>query len=360
MKSIFSFFIILMLIVMSTFIPLIRAERAMILVKSDKHTAEDVSDGTEYYALIGGCLRYQNESFNIASGNSSVETYHRYIYDSLLSSSNWKEQNILLLTDENATREKVVSALGYFAEIADADDVFLFSWHSHGNQVKDIDGDEAVVRPDDTFDEVILPYNVDIINGSLTNYISDDELGSYLEAFTVEAMVIIVEACFCGGLVDEEPSQILDINAPGRIVMMSTPPNHLGWIHPIDAFGWMSSLGFALSTPLSDMNHDGWISAEEAFRLASPVYTFRTYLWMHLLPFMLGFSASYAFIRFIQLLLDKDGLSSNFRVLLSVLIGYLIVWYTEHASEFQGLPPAANRATLRDEYNADLQFLQIS
>ena len=355
-KTVFSMLIVL-LFLLSSCKPVFASD--MDYFPTIQKTDCNIQNESKYYALIGGCLIYKNESFSIAPTNKSLESYHRFIYDSLLQSENWVEENIILLTDKNATRENVLYYLSYFAEITDENDIFLFSWHSHGTQVEDTDGDEAEYNPSDTFDEVILPYDVEVSNGKLQNYISDDELNIYLDAFTVEAMVINVEACFSGGLVDEDPVSTLDINKQGRIILMSTPPNHLGWIHPIDAYGWMSSLGRILQTPIADRNKDGWISVEEAFQLASPIYTFRTYFWYHLIPFIATSSLTYGTFKAIQSIFHSSFLPNNILIFLSFFCGIYTVWKIEHMSTDQGLPPAKNRATIKDGYPGELPFIQL-
>ncbi|RLF60017.1 MAG: hypothetical protein DRN27_00715 [Thermoplasmata archaeon] len=355
-KTVFSMSIIL-LFLLSIYNPVLASN--MDYIHNIQENDSNIQIEPKYYALIGGCLIYENDSFSIASTNESLDSYHRYIYDSLLQSENWHEENIILLTDKNATRENVLFYLSYFAEIVSENDIFLFSWHSHGSQVEDTDGDEAKYDPSDIFDEVILPYDVEVLNGKLQNYISDDELNIYLDAFSVEAMVINVEACFSGGLVDEDTVSTLDINKQGRIILMSTSPNHLGWIHPVDAYGWMSSLGLMLQSPIADRNNDGWISVEEAFKLASPIYTFRTYFWYHLIPFMATSSLTYFALKIIQSIIDSSLLPNNILIFLSLFCGLYNVWKIEHTSTDQGLAPAGNHATIKDGYPGDLPFIQL-
>jgi len=317
------------------------------------------SNSKEYYAFIGGCMKYQNESWNIANNNSSVDSYHRYVYNALLKSKNWKQENIVFLTDEQASQQAIYDALSNLSNQVDENDIFLFSWHSHGNQVLDENGDEAIYNELDTFDEVISPYDIDVVNGELVNYISDDILVEYLDMFHCEAIIVNIEACFSGGFADDIITEGSNGGSSGRFVMLSNPENNLEWIHPWVAWGWMSSLGLVLSSPISDRDDDGWISAEEAFSIASPMYSFRSYLWIYGMPFTAGFVGFQLISRIIDFFSSKAQMDEMVRFMLSILVGVCMITIIEHASERDTGYPSSNRAISIDAYNGNLPLIQL-
>lgn len=322
-------------------------------------TASQETNEKEYFALIAGCMVFQNSSWNIVPENQTTDKFHRYLYDSLLESANWKEENILLLTDEQATREAILQALTNFSEQVGENDVFLFSFHSHGNQIPDENGDEATFNETDIFDETIAPYDINVRNGSLINYISDDELTTYLNLFSCDTIIVNIEACFSGGFAQDLTNIPLEPASPNRFIMLSTPENNLEWIHPRLAWGWMASLGFSLSTPYTDRNGDGWISVEEAFQLASPLYTYRTYLYIDLLPFLASSMGTYVLYHILTVLTHSFATYRILGIILSFLVGFGVVKTIENSSERYTGYPSANIATHIDMYPGELPLIQL-
>lgn len=72
-----------------------------------------------------------------------------------------------LLTDEAATRDGILNALGRFIDTSSAGDTLVIQFAGHGTQLDDIDGDEA----DDGQDEALCP--IDYPHGA---FILDDDL----------------------------------------------------------------------------------------------------------------------------------------------------------------------------------------
>ncbi len=70
-----------------------------------------------------------------------------------------------------------------------------------------------------------------------------------------------------------------------------------------------------------DMNNDGWISVEEAFQIVSSIYTFRTYFWYHLIPFMATSSLTYFALKTIQSIIHFSLLPNNILIFLSLFCG---------------------------------------
>jgi len=124
-------------------------------------------------------------------------------YNNLTSiDENWKQANIKLLTDENATKQDILDALDWLKDKAGEGDIVLFSFFGHGSFVDDkppydeLDGkDELIVSYDcyrDQFD-------------TLHNIITDDELSDIFDTITekgIEGMYLIFSCCVSGGLID--------------------------------------------------------------------------------------------------------------------------------------------------------------
>jgi len=222
---------------------------------------------TEYFALIAGCTEYENPRKNIPAPplDTLPISSMKVVYEKLVQAPNWKEENIILLFNEDATKEGILSAFESLRGRIDDHDVFYFSWNGHGTFLNDTSGDEV-----DGFDEAICPYDAD--NDS--SFITDDELEVLFDGIKADAQFLLFECCQSGGLVEgynDSTKGILDVDGEGRVVVMLTPEGKNGLV---GTFGWTMSLLFAdaFSNESSDRNQDGWISAEEAFFQVDTLY----------------------------------------------------------------------------------------
>lgn len=219
------------------------------------------SNETEYYALIAGCCEYKEKMHNIPLFHPFPSSTMKYVYNELINATNWKKENIILLLNEKATKENITNSLNELSTIIDKNDVFLFSWMGHGTIVPDQNGDE-----NGFFDEAICPY--DTSADGMGNVITDDELNKCFSSIDAEGQIILFESCMSGGMADEKNQKTLtfsDVNNKNRIVVMLTLPNRLGYAFYDIAWPISFLYSMALSNINCDINHDGWISAEEAF-----------------------------------------------------------------------------------------------
>lgn len=100
------------------------------------------------------------------------------------------EENIVLLTDAQATRSRVMAAIDSFVERDCPGDVVYFHYSGHGSQVKDISGDE-----DDGMDETILPR--DGRTAGIPD-IRDDELEQRFAKLQARNALIVFDSCNSG------------------------------------------------------------------------------------------------------------------------------------------------------------------
>jgi uncharacterized caspase-like protein len=138
-----------------------------------------------YWAVIVGIEDYQFITDLSYTIDDALD-----MQDVLVSYGNWDMGNIQLLTDGNASKSDIESAVTTMATLADTNDVCLFFFSGHGARIPDDDDDEA-----DTFDEVICPYDT---MDNLGNVISDDELGTWLSVCSGN-IVVILDTCMSGG-----------------------------------------------------------------------------------------------------------------------------------------------------------------
>jgi uncharacterized caspase-like protein len=169
---------------------------------------------------------------------------------------------------------------------------FLFVFSGHGMFAVDNNGDEA-----DGYDEFIVPYDVDCINcenAQLRQWlpetaIRDDEFGAWLDEIGATQCVVIIDSCFSGGMVtgtgasgrgllsqanlspvaaDLQASDgfAQDISGSGCVVLMASTANQGSWeFSELEHGVFTYFLLQALSSTSADTNHNGWVSAQEAF-----------------------------------------------------------------------------------------------
>jgi len=354
------------------------------------HSSSD--NTTNYYAVICACSRYENPKYNLPKGSPAPDSKLRVLYDALLQTKNWDTENIILLLNENATKQNITHALEMMSTMVRPNDIFLFTWNGHGSEVPDIDGDEVQWDPHDTYDEVICPYDTNKINDNFTNVITDDELGYYFSNIQGKGKCLIFESCLSGGLVDQKTSNTegmenyrvggeptlfetdfaLDITRPGTmdvngnntIVMMSTLPHTLGLV----TFLTHSPLLYSIATAITnsekyDNNHDGFLSAEEVFRISRPMTLIQSsfryvfiwifaYLYYKFLLYPL-ISLLFPLLRqFIDTILPKPVILATCVLPFSIMIAQKLIKYIT-GYYFLNWP------NMQDDYPGELPLVQL-
>lgn len=106
----------------------------------------------------------------------------------------------VLLRDEEATSERVITEIGQAARDLDADGILLMTYSGHGGQVPDADGDE-----DDGKDETWVLYDRQLI---------DDELYNLWNQFGQgQRIVVLSDSCHSGSVTRAAEYQALAGNA---------------------------------------------------------------------------------------------------------------------------------------------------
>lgn len=99
----------------------------------------------------------------------------------------FKQADIKILLDADATKAKMLAALKDLVTKSKAGDLLVFHNSSHGSYVADLDGDEEL------YDEILCPYDVQ------DNHILDDELRGIISNLPKGVrMTVILDNCFSG------------------------------------------------------------------------------------------------------------------------------------------------------------------
>lgn len=149
-------------------------------------------------ALLIGIDDYWDDDFDLTGSVADVER----IRSLLLADGSFTEDQILVLTDEDATRANIHLAFEqWLTAQTRPDDLALLYFAGHGFHQRDLNGDEA-----DEIDEAIVPYDAnrfrarDLIRPAVMRVIVDDEIGTLLRAIADRRVTAIFDSCFSGSV----------------------------------------------------------------------------------------------------------------------------------------------------------------
>ena len=138
---------------------------------------------------------------NSGWGNLSSLNDIKYIKAGLLKHG-FSESEINVLLDQQATRAGILNALDELYRRAELNDVVVFHFSGHGQQIYDDNKDEI-----DGYDEALIPYDAaaryDPVTYKGENHLRDDELGNKLKLIREKigakgSLVVMVDACHSG------------------------------------------------------------------------------------------------------------------------------------------------------------------
>jgi len=246
--------------------------------------------GTAFHALIVGIDEYIDDDvldlkWCVSDANG--------MYQALLQHG-WKDEEITILLDGEATKDAILSEVQSIADACGAGDYILIYYSGHGSITPDASGDES-----DGIDEAIVP--VDFDSGDLSTLLLDDELGNAVSQCMTEKGVFIFDSCNSGGFIASSlaegsgmrsryvetagtrgtgSSGDLDIvNIP---VMAASGQYEYSYEHdPIEHGVFTYYLLDGLSGLYADKNVDGYISIRELFHYAEIQTEYYTIHYQH-------------------------------------------------------------------------------
>jgi hypothetical protein len=119
----------------------------------------------------------------------------------ILQRQGFNDKDITILTDEKATKANIIKTMVKLIAQSNKNDVVVFHFSGHGQQITDINGDEL-----DGLDEALIPYDAlkqasDKYKGE--NHLIDDELNEFLKRLRKKVgpggdVIFILDACHSG------------------------------------------------------------------------------------------------------------------------------------------------------------------
>jgi len=142
--------------------------------KQDLFKINDIK--INYWAVLIGLNNYPGTENDLPFSVKEITSFQ----NTLLNSKNWKQSNIKILTDNNATNSSLISAIQWLDENEDSNDVSIFYFAGHGST--NYDGHEYIKL-----------FDVKII---------DRELDSLLDNLEGK-VIVILDSCKSGGFIEE-------------------------------------------------------------------------------------------------------------------------------------------------------------
>ena len=250
---------ILLLSMFSISLPSVAEKITLSLPRETDNSQLD--NDVEYYALIIGIEKFAGLSF---PEEYWIEETAIAMYDLLVNSSNWKEENIKLLLNENATKNNIQNAItGWLDGKEDENDIVLIFYTSHGWKTK-----LSQRRYGHAF---VYTYNVTNDN-KIEDKITDKEFDSWVDELESKHITIILESCYSG--------KMLALRQKGRVLLTAGGKHFFCGVDDSEGlecgiFSYYIMQGFR---GVADLNNDGWVTAEETFRYAK-LPTIHTSIW---------------------------------------------------------------------------------
>lgn len=238
-----------------------------------------------YYAVVVGIADYYENPLQYTDDDAWA-----FANQLLTSPTMWNADNIVLLLNRDATTTNFIAALNAISAQATSNDVLVIFYSGHGNHWADISPfDEA-----DGLDESLCFMDYDM---------TDDWLASLLSTVPVGQLLVLIDACYSGGLirgqsdgeiapqsigvglgedlVRAQPTATKDLGDLSRSVVVISASADYEYSIEWDAFrhGVFTYYLLDAMNGVADVygNNDGFISAEECYAYLAPnVVSFTT------------------------------------------------------------------------------------
>ncbi len=215
----------------------------------EKFTEETSSCETNYYAVIIGLEEFSGFDTPVQEYLDESATA---FYNRLLESSNWQEENILLLLNENATKDNIHDAVTiWLAERENESDVVVFYVATHGWKTKLTDRKYG--------NAYFFTHNSSSFLYDKETKITDKELDSWLDTLDSKHIAVILENCYSGRWYNIVKYGRTLLSAGGKYLLC--PCNWSKYLEDT-MFGFFFRQAL---TGVADINKDGWVSVREAY-----------------------------------------------------------------------------------------------
>jgi tetratricopeptide (TPR) repeat protein len=235
--------------------------------------AQTLNTLPDRYAVVVGISAYKNPKLRLQYAAADA----KQVRNSLITFGRFKQENVQLLTDSEATRENIRKRIeGWLKKVANTNDLVLIYFSGHGTQIVDTDGDEM-----DGLDECLVPWDVDVDDNS--SLIQDDLFAYWVRNLRSKKVLIIFDNCFSGGaakekgillpgmkggkVVEDDFSQDLTREVPrhGTALLAASKPEQVSFESDEFKNGVFTHYLIEAVSPGADNNLNGIVDAQELF-----------------------------------------------------------------------------------------------
>jgi hypothetical protein len=225
----------------------------------------------KYWAIIAG---YGGNPHQIPCVNREIKKIVQ-----LLKRYNWNDDQIFVLQNEFTKKDAVMGMFDWLVtEGVDEDDVVLIFFSFHGSHKQDTFPFDEPNQMDGFL--VTFDFEFEI----LENGILDDEFGAALDTIPSKNVIVIVESCHAGEMIDGSE----DLCGDGRVILTSCTEEELSFFLYRRVIGLFPYYIIKGMSGFADRNLNGCISAEELYQYAQMRTIFQSYICsslMHSLPY---------------------------------------------------------------------------
>lgn len=220
------------------------------------------------YAVIVGISKYQDAGIQkLRYARPDAESIYRVITDS--QGGGFPADNVRLLVDEQATRERITNTIGeWLASRVEPDDMVLLFYSGHGGVEPDANGEEP-----DGNNKYLIPYDAKLGN-LFSTAILNSMMTTMLRRISSNQLVFLIDCCYSGGTTSGQ--EVIKSISPastkvsadiyrafsgsGRVVISASLPNQVSYEsaklgHGLFTYHLLGSL-----TTDADVNQDGVIT----------------------------------------------------------------------------------------------------
>lgn len=222
-------------------------------------------DDPKYFALIIGIEKFENWEHPVQYCEEDANS----IFNKLRNSKNWCDENIKLLLNKNATKERIKESITiWLDDLEDEKDTIVFYYSGHGSKVPILFRNYG--------NAYFFPY--DISNPYYSDeMITDKELDQWMTKLESKHILIIFDCCYAGRMKALSRDGRVMLTAGGKI--LCPVDEDVSLEHGIFTYFLLQGLD-----RIGDLDKNGWVSAEEAFFYAGlPTFW---YSFCKFLPFL--------------------------------------------------------------------------
>ena len=163
----------------------------------------------EKYALTVFISEYPVES----GWNRLNSSNDKKVIIPMLHDLGYADSDIICLEDASATYSNIIAALGQVASKVSKGDQVYIHFSCHGQQITDVNKDEALADSRDKYDEALVPYDACVSYGwngyKGEKHLLDDTLNEWLNKIAAMVgkdgcVILVADACHSGDLEREK------------------------------------------------------------------------------------------------------------------------------------------------------------